>query len=65
MTMAYRINLNNLSCADRVRYEQAATDLGLDGEELIKALVHSFFESRGVKNPSCPTKKIKKFHHAQ
>ena len=62
--MAYRIDLN-LNCADRARYAQAAKDMGLDGKELVIALVHSFFESRGVKNPSSSSKFQKKIRRTR
>lgn len=60
--MAYRINLN-LNCADRARYAQAAKDMGIDEGKLVIALVRSFFESRGVKNPSDGSNSKKKNYH--
>lgn len=47
--MSYRLDLN---CADRVRFAEVASKLGMDGESLAKLLIHSFFERTGVKNPS-------------
>lgn len=46
--MGYRVDL---SCADRVRYNTAVAEMGLDGDELIKTLLHDFFDRSGVKNP--------------
>ncbi len=62
--MAYRINLN-LNCADRARYAQAVKDMGLDGEKLVIALIRSFFESRGVKNPLSSSNIPKKIHRTR
>lgn len=47
--MSYRLDLN---CADRVRFAEVASKLGMDGESLAKLLIHSFFQRTGVKNPS-------------
>lgn len=62
--MAYHINLN-LNCADRARYAQAVKDMGLDGNELVIALVRSFFDSRGVKNPLSNSNFPKKIHRTR
>ena len=47
--MSYRLDLN---CADRVRFAEVSSKLGIDGESLAKLLIHDFFERVGVKNPS-------------
>ena len=60
--MVYRVNLN---CADRVRYAEVANELGLDGDKLIKTLIHDFFARMGVKNPSRTSTIRRKFHNAR
>lgn len=60
--MAYRVNLN---CADRVRYAEVSAMLGLDGDKLIKTLLHDFFAMRGVKNPARRSHTQRKFQNAQ
>lgn len=60
--MSYRIKLN---CADRVRFSEVASKLGIDGEELVKVLLHDFFSRKGVKNPSKESKNTRKFQHTQ
>lgn len=60
--MPYRVNLN---CADRVRYAEVSAMLGLDGDKLIKSLLHDFFARQGVKNPSRRSRFNGRFQNTQ